>query len=73
MYSGQLYLNRPRQVLGINQFKMICIQRHIYKSYRISEKGGGGRISGKFFPYMQHTGYATNWTSRRVFLLLCGG
>jgi hypothetical protein len=42
MYSGHLYLNRPGQVLEINQFKMIRIQRHIYKSYRISEKGGGG-------------------------------
>ena len=35
-------LNRPGQVLGINQFKMFRILWHIYKSHRISEKGGGG-------------------------------
>jgi hypothetical protein len=41
---------------------------HIYKSYRNPEKGGGrSNIYENFFPYMQLTGYATHWTSRRVF------
>ncbi len=56
MYSGHLYLNRPGQVLEINQFKMICIQRHIYKNYRNPEKGEGGSNLWKFLSYMQLTG-----------------
>ncbi len=39
MYGRHLNLIRPGQVYEINQFKMIRILRHIYKSYRNGEKG----------------------------------